>query len=122
MTNVLRHVYGWLGDLSPTRVGKTIRAIVPEKQPINSRTLVIIVARCCKVVNSFGKVEGSVSDRKSNYGGFLSRLGVIGELFSFLWQRKLWWLIPMIVVLILFMVLIMAGATAGVGPFIYTLW
>jgi hypothetical protein len=63
-----------------------------------------------------------VSNKKDNYGGFLSRLGVIGELITFFWQRKLWWLIPMIVVLFLFMILIVAGTAAGIGPFIYTLW
>lgn len=46
----------------------------------------------------------------------------LGELFQFLWQRKLWWLIPMIVILLLFAVLIVVGSTGGVGAFIYTLF
>jgi hypothetical protein len=45
----------------------------------------------------------------------------LGELFQYLWTRKLWWLIPMIVVLLLFVVIIILGSTAGAGPFIYTL-
>ena len=49
-------------------------------------------------------------------------MGTLGELFWVLWQRKLWWLMPMIVVLLLFAVLIILGSTAGVGPFIYTLF
>ena len=49
-------------------------------------------------------------------------LGTLGELFHFLWQRKLWWLVPMIVVLLLFVILIVLGSTAGIGPFIYTLF
>ncbi len=49
-------------------------------------------------------------------------IDTIGELFRYLWQRKLWWLTPMIVVLLLFAVLIILGSTAGVGPFIYTLF
>ena len=64
----------------------------------------------------------SMSKNKSNYGGFRSRLGILGELFSFLWKRKLWWLMPMIVVLVLFMILFVAAQATGVGPFIYTLW
>ncbi|MBC7911040.1 MAG: hypothetical protein H7Y30_11100 [Pyrinomonadaceae bacterium] len=54
--------------------------------------------------------------------GLKNMVGTVGELFGFLWQRKLWWLMPMIVVLLLFVVLIILGSTAGVGPFIYTLF
>ena len=31
-----------------------------------------------------------------------ANLGVIGEFLEFLWERKLWWLIPLIIVLLLF--------------------
>ena len=34
------------------------------------------------------------------------KLGIVGELFEFLWERKLWWLIPMVAVLILFGILL----------------
>lgn len=46
----------------------------------------------------------------------------LGELFHFLWHQKLWWLVPMVVVLLLFAVLIILGSNAGIGPFIYTLF
>jgi hypothetical protein len=49
-------------------------------------------------------------------------LGTLGELFHFLWQRKLWWLTPMIVVLLLLGVLIIFASTSGLGPFVYTLF
>jgi hypothetical protein len=48
--------------------------------------------------------------------------GTLGELVHFLWQRRLWWLLPMIIVLILFAALIVLGSAAGIGPFIYTLF
>ena len=51
-----------------------------------------------------------------------ARLGILGELFAFMWARKMWWLIPMVVVLLLFGVLIVAGQGSGVAPFIYTLF
>jgi hypothetical protein len=51
-----------------------------------------------------------------------SNLGVVGELFGFLWARKLWWLIPMVVVLMLFGLLVIFGSASGVAPFIYTLF
>jgi hypothetical protein len=49
-------------------------------------------------------------------------IATIGELFRFMWGRRLWWLIPMVAVLLVFGVLIALGTVAGVGPFIYTLF
>lgn len=63
-----------------------------------------------------------MSKNKSNYSGFLARLGILGEFFAFLWKRKLWWLMPMIVVLALFTILFVAAQATGVAPFIYTFW
>ena len=51
-----------------------------------------------------------------------SNIGVVGELLTFLWKRKLWWLIPMVTVLLLFGLLLIFAAASGVGPFIYTLF
>jgi uncharacterized protein DUF5989 len=46
----------------------------------------------------------------------------IGELFSFLWRRKHFFLIPFVVTLILVAVLLLVGEVTGVAPFIYTLF
>jgi hypothetical protein len=54
--------------------------------------------------------------------GMVTNLGVAGEVLVFLWQRKLWWLIPMVVVLLLFGLLLIFATTSGVAPFIYTLF
>lgn len=59
---------------------------------------------------------------KGRAKGFLSRMGILGELLRFLWKRKLWWLIPMIVMLILFVVLLVAAQGSALAPFIYTLF
>ncbi len=56
------------------------------------------------------------------FSDFMSRMGVLGELFRFLWARKLWWLIPMIVVLVIFAVLMIFASASGAAPFIYTLF
>ncbi|NTU65602.1 MAG: hypothetical protein HGB05_19925 [Chloroflexi bacterium] len=51
-----------------------------------------------------------------------SNAGVPGEVVQFLWTRKRWWLIPLVVALLMF-ACVMAFATAsGVAPFIYTLF
>jgi hypothetical protein len=54
--------------------------------------------------------------------GLRMRLGIAGELLSFLWQRKLWWLIPMVLVLLAFGGLMVTAQSSALGPFIYTLF
>ena len=50
------------------------------------------------------------------------KFGIAGELLAFLWQAKLWWMIPMVLVLLLFGIVIAFGTSTGVAPFIYTLF
>jgi hypothetical protein len=59
---------------------------------------------------------------KKSHGGVLTRLGIVGELLTFLWKRKLWWLMPMIIVIVLFAVLLIFAQGSAVAPFIYTLF
>ena len=54
--------------------------------------------------------------------GMRERLGIAGELMGFLWQRKLWWLIPMVFVLLVFGGLMVTAQSSALGPFIYTLF
>ena len=54
--------------------------------------------------------------------GIKDKLGIAGELLGFLWQRKLWWAIPMVAVMLFFGLIIVVGSSTGVGPFIYTLF
>ncbi len=53
---------------------------------------------------------------------FLVRMGILGELLLFLWKRKLYWLIPMILTLLVFAVLIILGSNPATQPFIYSLF
>lgn len=50
------------------------------------------------------------------------RFSIVGELFGFLWERKLWWLIPMVVVLVAFGLLLVFAQATGLAPFVYTLF
>ena len=43
----------------------------------------------------------------------IANLGVFGELLRFLWQRRLWWLIPMVVMLLLLALLIVFAVPAS---------
>lgn len=51
-----------------------------------------------------------------------SNFGIAGELLGYLWKRKLWWLIPMISVLLLIGLLLVFATVSNIGPFIYTLF
>lgn len=63
-----------------------------------------------------------VSKKKRKSGSFLTKLGTIGELLRFMWARKLWWMIPMILVLVLFAALLIFAQGSAIAPFIYTLF
>jgi hypothetical protein len=54
--------------------------------------------------------------------GMWMNMGIARELLGFLWQRKLWWLIPMIALLLVFGLLLIFASSSGVGPLIYTLF
>ena len=49
------------------------------------------------------------------------RTGFVAEFVDFLKHNKKWWLVPILVVLVLFAALILLTST-GVAPFIYTLF
>ena len=50
------------------------------------------------------------------------KVGIMQELMGFLWERKLWWLMPMVLTLLLFGMLILFAESSAVAPFIYTLF
>ncbi len=54
--------------------------------------------------------------------GMITNSGVVGEVIQFLWARKLWWLIPMVIVLLVMGLLLIFASASGVAPFIYTLF
>lgn len=56
------------------------------------------------------------------FKNLLSRYSIVGELLSFFWKEKLWWLIPMVVILILLGILMIFAQGSAVAPFIYTLF
>ncbi|HEV8712795.1 MAG TPA: DUF5989 family protein [Candidatus Binatia bacterium] len=50
------------------------------------------------------------------------RIGIFAEFVAFLWERKLWWMIPMVVVLVLCGALLILAQTSAIAPFIYPLF
>lgn len=55
-------------------------------------------------------------------GGFLNRLSIFGELWSFMKVRKKWWLGPIVLTFLLLSVLIVLTEGSAVAPFIYALF
>jgi hypothetical protein len=48
------------------------------------------------------------------------RFGIAGELFSFFWNNKRWWITPILVTLCLFAVLLILAQSSAIAPFIYS--
>jgi len=53
---------------------------------------------------------------------FYAVLNTTGELLQFLYEQKLWWVIPMVVVLLLFGGLLILSSATALGPFIYSIF
>jgi hypothetical protein len=52
----------------------------------------------------------------------VGRAGVLGELMQFLWKRKLYWLIPVMITLALFALLIVVAGSGPLSAFLYPIW
>lgn len=56
------------------------------------------------------------------FKSMVTNTGVVGEILQFLWARKLWWLIPMVTILLIFGLFLIFASSSGIAPFIYTLF
>jgi len=52
----------------------------------------------------------------------MAKLKIIKEYFSFLKENKKWWLLPFVVILVLFGLLIVLTKGSALAPFIYTIF
>lgn len=59
--------------------------------------------------NTDNKVENKV--KRKNF---------LSQLFGFIWERKAYWIVPVVIFLILLIALIFIG-TSPVAPFVYTM-
>ena len=48
------------------------------------------------------------------------RFEVAGEIFTSFWQRKLWWMIPMVFVILAVGMLLVLAQGSALAPFTYT--
>ncbi len=52
----------------------------------------------------------------------IDRLGVMGELVRFVWSRRNWWLLPLVIGLVLVGLLVVLAASTPAAPFLYPLF
>jgi len=58
------------------------------------------------------------TDRSGKMAELSDNAGALGDLVMLVWQRKLWWLVPLLLALVVLAVLLLLEATP-VGPLIY---
>ncbi|HEY7165564.1 MAG TPA: DUF5989 family protein [Candidatus Binatia bacterium] len=47
---------------------------------------------------------------------------MLGQFLSFLWARRLWWLVPMLTALLIVAILMLMSQENPVAPFLYPLF
>lgn len=50
------------------------------------------------------------------------RFGIAGELLSFFWNNKRWWLLPVVTMILVLGVVLVLAQSSAIAPFIYTLF
>ena len=66
-------------------------------------------------------MSDSDKTRFENAADTAGKCGFFSEFWQFLASNKKWWLLPIVIVLIVFGIVIILGGT-GAAPFIYTLF
>lgn len=56
------------------------------------------------------------------WDGVRGRLAVARSLLRFLWMYRLWWMIPLVSILLVFGALLLVAQQSVIAPFIYTLF
>ncbi|MDY6789407.1 MAG: DUF5989 family protein [Candidatus Nanohaloarchaea archaeon] len=64
---------------------------------------------------------GVLKKIRETFSSLKERLGIIGEFLGFLWARKLYWMIPIFLMLIVIGALILFAQSSALSPFVYTL-
>lgn len=51
-----------------------------------------------------------------------ARVGIAGGLLTFFWRRKLWWMTPLVAMLLVLGILVIFGQSSAISAFIYTIF
>ena len=63
----------------------------------------------------------SVSGAQLQEGG-VAKTGLVGEMWMFMRERKKWWLLPVIIVMLIVGTLLVFAQGSALAPFIYTIF
>jgi hypothetical protein len=66
--------------------------------------------------------EGTTLVYRAEYVSAQLKNNKMNDLWKFLLERKKFWLLPVIIVLVILSSLLIVGAVTGAAPFIYTLF
>ena len=50
------------------------------------------------------------------------KVGILGELWQFVWENKLWWITPTVLILVLLGLVIYYASGTAIAPFFYALF
>ncbi|MEW6744883.1 MAG: DUF5989 family protein [Planctomycetota bacterium] len=50
------------------------------------------------------------------------RSSLVGQFFSFLWENKIWWITPTVLILVLLAVVVYLTSGSSIAPFFYALF
>jgi len=53
---------------------------------------------------------------------FIIRFSIIKELLQFMWEEKLWWMIPFVILLLIVGLLLIFAQSSPIAPFLYTIF
>lgn len=56
------------------------------------------------------------------FRNLVARLGIAAQLLGYFWRRKVWWMTPLVLVILVLGVLVIFGQSSAVSAFIYTLF
>ena len=53
---------------------------------------------------------------------WLLKVSIASELLTFLWEARLWWMIPVVLLLLILGSILIIAQGSAIAPFIYTLF
>ena len=105
---------------APIDAGPTMTARSPISAP--APTMTGPTSSADGWIRALGWMVRSVRAMRRWLSGMAANAGVLAQLLSYLWKHGMWWMIPMVSVLVIFGILLVFATTSGIGPFIYTLF
>ena len=56
------------------------------------------------------------------FRNLMGRMEIAGQLLGFFWRRKVWWMVPLVLTILIVGVLVILGQSSAMSAFIYSLF